>query len=439
MAGKERNQLSRRRFIAGSAAAVGGTLAAPYVITSTALGAPDRAPASDRIVMGGIGLGGRGSGDLRWMLPEKDVQFVAVCDVRRQRRDAAKRTIDARNRNKDCATYRDLREFLAERTDTDALLVATGDRWHALAAILAMKAGKDLYCEKPGTMTVAEGRAVVNTAKRYGRIFQTGTQRLSQANFIFPTELARRGMLGKLHTVRAHMWGRVQDVTKNNWLPAQKEPAKNDLDWDLWLGPVPWRPYNGGYLGGCGAWGVYWDLAAGVAGWGSHTFVQCQMASKNEYTSPVEYIYPGNSSGAGMVVRFADGVKMILEFKGWRGSCGAKFEGSEGWASVADGYTKPDLSNPALQGEYKKVMSQYVAESQRPLSHVKDFLACVKSRRQTIANPEVMHRSMTTNHAINICLALKRDLKWDPAKEGFIGDEQANRMRSRAVRQPWRL
>ena len=440
MPGKGCSKLDRRGFLAGTAAAVGGTLAAPYVITSTALGAPDRAAASDRIVMGCIGVGGRGSSDLRWMLPEKDVQFVAVCDVRRQRRDAAKRTIDGRYRNKDCATYRDVREFLAAQTAaTDALLVATGDRWHALAAILAMKAGKDLYCEKPGTMTIAEGRAVVNTAKRYGRIFQTGTQRLSQANFIFPTELARRGMLGKLHTVRAHMWGRVQDVTKNNWLPAQKEPAKEDLDWDLWLGPVPWRSYNAGYLGGCGAWGIYWDLAAGVAGWGSHTFVQCQMASKNEYTSPVEYIYPGNSSGAGMVVRFADGVKMVLEFRGWRGSCGAKFEGTEGWASVADGYSKPDLSNPKLMGEYKKVMSQYAAESQRQLSHVKDFLACVKSRRQTIANPEVMHRSMTTNHAINICLALKRDLKWDPAKEEFIGDEQANRMRSRAVRQPWRL
>lgn len=439
MTGKQRSRLSRRRFLASTAAVGGGMVAAPYVLTSTALGAPGRAPAGDRIVMGGIGLGGRGSGDLRWMLGEKDVQFVAVCDVRRRRRDAAKKAIDARYGNSDCATYRDLREFLAERTDIDALLVATGDRWHAMAAILAMKAGKDLYCEKPGTMTIAEGRAVVNTAKRYGRIFQTGTQRLSEPVFIFPTELARGGMLGELHTVRAHMWSRVQDVTKNNWLPAKPEPPKDELDWDLWLGPVPWRPYNPGYLGGCGAWGVYWDLAAGVAGWGSHTFMQCQMASRNEYTSPVEYTYPGNSSGADMVVRFANGVKMVLEFKGWRGSCGVKFEGSEGWASVADGYSRADLSSPALMGERKKVMSEYIARHQRPLSHVKDFLSCVRSRKQTIANPEAMHRSMTTNHAINICLALKRDLKWDPAKEEFIGDDEANRMRSRAVRQPWRF
>jgi len=438
---KKSKNLTRRGFLARAAAATaaGGILAAPHVITSAALGAKGRPPASERIVMGGIGLGGRGSGDLRWLMSQGEVQFVAVCDVSRRNRQRAKKAIDARNGNADCATYRDLREFLTARGDIDALLIATGDRWHALASTLAMKAGKDVYCEKPGTLTIAEGRALARTAKRYGRVFQTGTQRLSQANFIFPTELARRGMLGKLHTVRAHMWSRVQDVTKNDWLPAQPEPPKDELDWDLWLGPVPWRPYNRGYLGGCGAWGVYWDLAAGVAGWGSHTFIQCQFAAKAEYTSPVEYVYPGNSSGAGMVVRFAGGVKMILEFKGWRGSCGVKFEGTDGSASVADGYARADLSSPALLSEYKKVMSEYVAKCQRPLDHVQDFLSCVKSRRPTIANPEVMHRAMTTNHAINICLALKRDLKWDPKKEAFIGDAEANRMRSRAVRQPWRF
>jgi predicted dehydrogenase len=409
------------------------------MITSTALGAEGRPPASERIVMGGIGLGGRGSGDLRWLMNEPNVQFVAVCDVNGARRLGAKKAVDGRNRNTDCKMYRDFREFLPSSPDIDAMLIATGDRWHALASILAMKAGKDVYCEKPGTMSIAEGRALVDTAERYGRIFQTGTQRLSEPNFVFPTELARQGKLGKLHTVRAHMWPRVQDVTKNDWLPAQPEPPKDQLDWDLWLGPVPWRPYNRGYLGGCGAWGVYWDLAAGVAGWGSHTFVQCQMAASMECSSPVEYIYPGNRSGADMVVRFANGVKMVLEFKGWRGTCGVKFEGSEGWASIADGYSKPDFSSPSLQGEFRRVIDEYVARTQRSLSHVRNFLDCVKGRRPTVANPEVMHRSMTTNHAINICLALGRDLKWDPETEAFLGDDEANRMRSRAVRQPWVL
>jgi len=430
--------ISRRSFLKGVAAA-GGLLAAPYVLTSAALGAADRPPASDRIVMGGIGLGGRGSGDLDWLLGQGDVQFVSICDVAGDRRLRAKNMVDGRYGNKDCKAYIDMRELLAEGGGIDAMLIATGDRWHALAACMAMKAGKDVYCEKPGTMTVAEGRALVETAERHCRIFQTGAQRLSEANFVFPTELARNGQLGKLHTVRAHMWSAVQDVTKNDWLAAQKEPPREELDWDLWLGPAPWRPYNAAYPGNCGTWGVYWDFGAGVAGWGSHTFIQCQMAAGAEHTSPVEYIYPGNSSGAGMVTRFANGVKMVLDFDGWRGSCGVRFEGSEGWASVADGYSKPDFSSPALLGEFKKVMSEYEARTQRPMDHLRDFLSCVKTRRQTVANPEVMHRSMTTCHAINICLALKRDLKWDPAKEEFINDPQANRMRARAMRQPWRI
>jgi hypothetical protein len=228
-------------------------------------------------------------------------------------------------------------------------------------------------------------------------------------------------------------------VTRNNCLPAQPEPDKEVLDWDLWLGPVPWRPYNRGYVGGCGAWGIYWDLAAGIAGWGSHTIIQCQFAAKAEYSSPVEYTYPGNSSGDGLTARFANGVKLAMSFKGWRGSCGVRFEGSEGWASVADGYGRPDVSAPAMLSEYKKVVSDYTGRSQHPLGHVRDFLSCVKTRRLTVANPEAMHRSMTTNHAINICLLLRRDLKWDPVKEEFINDDEANRLRSRALRQPWQM
>ncbi len=428
--------VTRRQFLKRAAVA-GGLVAAPWIVPASALGRDGAVPPSERIVMGGIGLGGRGSGDLTWLLQQGDVQFVAICDVDGRRRRGAKNMVDGRYGNKDCKAYIDLREILARHGEIDAMLIATGDRWHALAATLAMRAGKDVYCEKPGTMTVAEGQGVVETARRYGRVFQTGAQRMSEAKFVFPTELARNGQLGQLHTVRAHMWSRVQDVTKNDWLAAQKEPPREELDWDLWLGPVPWRAYNGGYIGGCGRWGVYWDLAAGVAGWGSHTFIQCQMAARAEHTSPVEYIYPDNSSGAGMVTRFANGVKMVLAFSGWRGSCGVRFEGSEGWASVADGYSKPDFSNPTLLTDFKKIVGDYMARTGRPMNHMRDFLSCVKTRRQTIANPEVMHRSMTTVHAINICLALKRDLKWDPQREEFTGDAEANRLRSRAMREPW--
>ena len=428
----------RRQFLR-RAAAGGAGIALPHIVPASALGRGERPAPSERIVMGGIGLGGRGTGDLKWLLTQNDIQFVAACDVRKQRRDNAKKMIDTRYGNSDCATYRDLREILAERGDIDAMLIATGDRWHALAGVLAMKAGKDVYCEKPGTMTIRQGRALVNVAKRYGRIFQTGAQRMCEPMFVFSTELARRGMLGELQTVRAHLWPRVTDVTKNNLLPARPEPPREELDWDLWLGPVPWRPYNPAYLGGCAAWGVYWDMGAGVAGWGSHTIIQCQMAAGAEHTSPVEYIYPGNKSGDGMVSRFANGVELVLQFEGWRGSCGVRFEGTEGWASVADRYTTPDVSSPSLMREFKRVMDDYTGRTGRPMNHVRDFLSCVRSRKSPVANPEVMHRSMTTNHAINICLALGRDLKWDPAKEEFINDAEANRLRSRAMRAPWRM
>ena len=432
----QENKTTRRQFLktTGPAALA---VAFPSIVPASALGKGGAVAPSERIVMGAIGVGGRGTGDLKVLLGRRDVQVVAVCDVSAGRLSRAKGLVDGAYNNKDCVAFTDMRELLSGRPDIDAVLIATGDRWHASASVLAMTAGKDVYCEKPGSMTIAEGRDVSDTAKRYGRVFQTGAQRLSEPNFIFATELARSGMLGELHTLRAHLWGRVKDVTHNDHLPAQPEPESGELDWDRWLGPVPWRPYNKGYLGGCGAWGVYWDLAAGVAGWGSHTIIQCQAAVDALLTSPVHYANPGNLSGDGLVARFASGVKLVLSFQGWRGSCGVRFEGDEGWASIADGYTRPDLSSPAFLKEFGRLTRRYATREERPFDHFEDFIASVRSRRQPVANAEVMHRSMTTNHAINLCLALKRDLTWDPVKEEFTGDESANRMLSRATRDPW--
>jgi predicted dehydrogenase len=198
---KPRSSLSRRNFLAAVACGV----AAPSIVPISVLGRNGTVPPSERIIMAGLGIGGRGSGVLGWMLPEKDVQFVAVCDAKKSQREAVKRMIDNHYGTQDCLVYRDIRDFLARRTDIDALLIATGDRWHALASVMAMRAGKDVYSEKPSSMTVAEGQAVVETARRYGRIYQTGTQRLSEANFTFANELLRLGRLGKVHTVRAHI------------------------------------------------------------------------------------------------------------------------------------------------------------------------------------------------------------------------------------------
>ena len=428
---------SRRQFLRTTAKA-GAIVAAPLFVPAAVLGRGGAVAPSERIVMAGIGINRRGTGDLKWMLREKDVQFVAICDVRREQREAVKKIIDEHNGTQDCAMYRDMREMLATRTDLDAVLIATGDRWHAQASILAMRAGKDVYTEKPSCMTMAEGRAVVDTARRYGRIYQTGTQRLSEANHVFCIEMARTGRLGRVHTAYAHIapWDAAQ--MNRAWLPAEPEPSREEVDWDAWLGPCPWRPYNSSYVKG--GWRNQHDFHTSCIGeWGAHTFAQAQAGIGASDLSPVAYEYVNNETGDGMVTHFANGTRMILSRgnKYWHGSCGERFDGPEGWVAAADGYSQPDASSPPLLTEYRQIIREYVDRTGRALDHARNFLDCVRSRQQTVANPSVMHHSMTTVHAANICMWLKRDLKFDPAKEEFINDSEANRLRSRAMREPW--
>lgn len=436
-------QLNRRRFLE-TTAKTGAVLMAPAVIPSSVLGLNGAVPPSEKIVLAGLGIGGRGRSDLTAMLRQPDVHCVAICDAQRSRREKVKEIVDDHNDNTDCKMYPEMNEFLAERTDIDALLIATGDRWHALASILAMRAGKDVYSEKPSCMTVAEGQAVVETAARYGRVYQTGTQRLNQGNFVFANELLRTGRLGEVTTTRAHIapWDAAE--MRHDWLPEEKLPASEDADWDAWLGPCPWRPYNEKYVKG--GWRGHYDFHTSCIGeWGAHTFAQAQVALGAGETSAISYGYVENKTGDGMVVKFANGIDMVLQLEGWKGSCGVRYEGSEGWVATADGYDRPDLSNTALLKEYDKIVSDYVERTQRPVdskigaqvNHVRDFFDCVKSRRQTVANPVVMHRTMSTVHGANICMWLKRDMKYDPVKEEFIDDPEANRLRSRAMREPY--
>ena len=437
-------KLNRRQFLA-RAARTGAILGAPMIVPASVLGRGGAVAPSERIVMGGIGIGGRGGYDLNILLQEPEVQFVAVCDVKKERREAVKSLVDQAYGNRECATYRDLRELLAQRSDLDAVLIATGDRWHTPASILAMQAGLDVFCEKPSSMSVAEGQQLVAVAKRYGRIFQSGMQRLSEANFVFADELARSGRLGKLHTVYAHQ---LKFQMKTSLLPAEPEPAPEEFDWDLWLGPAPRRPYNSAYLRGCGAWLDYYDFGTGVAAWGSHTICQCQSGIGALTTSAIDYEYPGNDDADGLVCRFANGVRMVLNAQGWpkagepgmwRGSCGVRYEGTEGWVAVADGYAQPEVSNPSLLQEFRSVVGDYEARSGRPLHHIRDFLQAVRTRRRSVANETVMHRTMSTNHIANVCMLLKRNVRWDPEAEEFPGDPEANRLRSRALREPWRV
>jgi hypothetical protein len=434
---KPQAPLSRRQFLKRSAAA-SSVFAIPCIIPASALGRGGAVAPSNRIVMAGIGIGGRGSSDLTWMMGEPDVQFVAICDIRKERREAVKSTIDNKYGTKDCTMHRDIREFLVERTDIDGVLIATGDRWHALASVLAMRAGKDVYSEKPSCMTIAEGQAVRDTATRYGRVYQTGTQRLSEANHVFAIETARSGRLGKVHTAYAHIAPWDAAIMSYDRLPAQPEPPRDEVDWDAWLGPCPWRPYHSSYV--TGAWRGFYDFHTSCIGeWGAHTFAQAQAGIDALDTSPVHYQYVDNPTGDGMVATFANGVKMILSRgdKYWHGSCGERFDGPDGWVAAADGYSKPDASSPALLADFNKVIAEYTARTQRPMNHVRDFFDCIKSRRQTVANAEVMYRSMTTVHAANICMWLKRDVKFDPLKGEFLNDVEANRLCSRAMREPW--
>jgi predicted dehydrogenase len=428
---------TRRQFLKGAAAATGVVLGAPLFVPGSALGLNGATAANSRITLGGIGIGPRGTYDLNWMLKEKDVQFVAVCDVQKARREAVKALADKHHGNSDCATYRDLREFLTA-AKVDAVLIATGDRWHAMAAILAMRAGKDVYCEKPSCMTVTEGRAVVETAKQHKRIYQTGTQRLSEANFTVANELLRTGKLGKVHTVRAHIAPWDDAYMRRDHLPAEPEPEKEVVDWDLWLGPCPQRPYNSKYVKG--GWRGFYDFHTSCIGeWGAHTFAQCQFAIGAADTSPVTYRFVKNKTGDGMETCFANGIKMILQREGWRGSCGVRYEGSEGWVAIADGYKVPEVSAQSLLADSAKLVRAYVERTGHPMNHVRDFFDCVKSRRQTVANPEVMHHSMSTVHAANICMWLKRDVRYDPVKEQFSDDADANKLLARVIRRPWSL
>ena len=432
--------LTRRLFLTRGAMAA-GAVALPYYIPASALGRDGSVAPSERIVMGGIGMGGRGSYDLKYMLTQPDVQWVAVCDVLKSRRETARKAVDNKYGTKDCAAYGDLRQFLAERTDVDAVLIATGDRWHALASILAMRAGKDVYCEKPACLTMAQGKAVVETARRYRRIYQTGAQRLSEPNHVFAIEMARSGRLGPIHTIYADC--RWRDGMRHDWLPAEPEPPRDEVDWDVWLGPCPWRPYNAGYVNG-GGWYHFYDFATDVAMWGAHTVAQGLAGVDMTDVSSIGFEYAGPD--ATMVTRLSNGLKLVLfrvagsvwePCEYWHGACGERFDGPEGWAAAADGYSAPEVSSSALMDEYKKVLADYSARTQRPLDHVRDFLDCIRSRRPAVANPEVMYRSMNICLAADICEQLRRNLTFDLTKAEFVGDAEANRMRSRAMRAPY--
>ncbi|MCX5676906.1 MAG: Gfo/Idh/MocA family oxidoreductase [Planctomycetota bacterium] len=420
--------LNRRRFLKRAVQA-GALLAAPYVIPSAVLGKDGVVAPSDRITLAGIGIGNRGSYDLGCFLQEPDVRFLAICDVKAARREAVKKMADSKYGNQDCAMYRDFRELLA-RPDIDAVLIATGPNWHATAACTAAKAGKDVYCEKPCTKNIVQSLMLAETFRRTGRVFQGGMQRRNLPQFEFAVELARRGKLGKLRTVHAHPGG--MGTGSSGWLPAEPEPPKDEVDWDLYLGPAAWRPFNKKLLDGFNFEKGGGLVGGGVLEWGSHCVDICQWANDADLTQPVEYEPPSNGQA---VDRYANGVKLVLRGEGWlnTGSCPVRFEGDTGWVETGD---SGDIfaSSPSLLVGRGAKSPGYPANN-----HIRDFLNCVKTRGLPRANHEVTCHTHIACHAAGIAIFLKRKVALDPKTYLFVGDEEANRLRSEALREPWRL
>jgi hypothetical protein len=403
---------TRRDFLKTAAAAV----AAPYVLTSTALGAAGRLPASERIVMGAIGVGGQGTGDMNAFLGSPEVQMVAVCDVFEDRRQRAKGIVDKRYGSADCTAYNDFRE-LVTRDDIDAVCIGTPDHWHAIPTIWACRHGKDVYCEKPLSLTIKEGRAMVEAARRYGQVVSGGSQRVL-GDYGGLARAVRGGAAGEVKEVYVEVGGPSRPCN----LPA--EPVPPGLDWEMWLGPAPWVPYHrdrcsAAYGGGTGfrAWR---DYSGGMmTDWGGHKFGGTLFALGLEATGPVEIIPPDGKDHQYLTYVFANGIRMYhapgtkfnITFKGTLGQV------------------------PGRQPERAVSMPGYKGKG----GIHGDFLHCVRTRELPFQDVEVAHRTATVCHLGNIAYWLGRPLKWDPVKELFVGDAEANRWLDRPKREPWRI
>jgi predicted dehydrogenase len=402
------SQSTRRDFLKTASAAV----AAPYIITSTALGSADRAPASDRIVMGGIGIGNMGRGDQGAFLGRGDVQYVAVCDVRRGVREGAKGSVDGKYGNSDCQAYNDFRELLA-RDDIDAVHIATPDHWHAIMVIEACRAGKDVYCQKPETRTLREGPLMVEAARRYSRVVSGGSQRVLE-DYRETVNKCWGGEIGTVKSINVN----VGPLSQHCNLPAEDTP--DDIDWDLWLGPAPWAPYNkarcdGNFGTGGGSWRSYIDYSGGgMTDWGAHHFGGATFAIDVRDLQPEEVTYHDEDGKQFLTFRYPNGILMTHNKPG-KGNL--EVEGTPGETREA----KPVPSYQGSGGIYG------------------DFIECVKTREKPFRDIEYAVNSVAVSHLGIIAYTLKRSLKWDATHQMFVGDEEANRYLDRARREPWQL
>ena len=441
---KKTNVVTRRQFLKGSAVAATGFLV-PTIVPASVFGAD--AP-SNRITIGFVGVGRMGMGDLQELLGHKEAQIVAVCDVDSNRAKNAQKTVEARYAKqsaggtyKGCRTYGDYRELVTQ-DDIDAVCVVTPDHWHALPAIAAAKAGKDIFLQKPLTLTIREGRVLSDTVRRYNRVFQVGSQQRSDTRFRQACELVRNGRIGKLHTVK------VGFGTDPGTGPEPPMPVPDNLDYEMWLGPAPWAAYTEKRVHpqkdyGRPGWLRIAAYGAGmITGWGAHHNDIAQWGMGTEYTGPVEIQgqteYPKDGpwdvhGDFSIEYTYANGVKVICT-DNKKNKQGILFEGDEGWVYVMRG---------KIDAQPKSLLTSTIGPDEIRLyksnNHKSNWLECIKSRAETIAPVEIAHRSCTVCLLGEIAMRLGRKLKWDPDTEQFIGDETANRMLWRPMRSPWRL
>jgi hypothetical protein len=429
-----RKNLTRRDFLARTAAA-GAGIALPYLVPSAALGQAGTVAPSERITLGMIGTGSHGRDmNLRTFLTLKDAQVIALCDVDRNHSQIAKEMVSKQYGNTDCAVYSDFREVLA-RPDIDAVMISTPDHWHVPIAIAAAQAGKDVECEKP-TLTVEEGRRLIETMKRHNRVFQWSTEDRSVDVYHRMCELVRNGRIGKVHTIKVELpSGPAQPGN-----PAPM-PVPEGFDYEMWLGPAPWAPYTKDRCHYEFRWIL--DYSGGeLTDWGAHLLDGAQWGNNTEHTGPVEVEGKGVFWREGLYntakeyhieYTYADGVKLLVD----SGTPSLRFEGTEGWIGNR-GWRAP------LQAEPAAILSSVIGPNEThlftcPQGEQRNFVDCVKSRQECYFPPEIGQRCFTIAHIGNIAMILGRKLKWNPETERFVNDEEANRMLGRAMRSPWHL
>lgn len=426
----------RRDFISATAKA-SLAFAIPTIIPATALGRNGTTPPSEKIQLGVIGIGPRCKYVIAPILKFEDVRCRVIADVQASRRDEGKKIVDTAYESSDCETLRDFREVLA-RKDIDAVLIATGDRWHATASMMAAEAGKDIYCEKPCGLTIDYCQRIDEMIRNQGRIFQAGTQRRSVPNFQQAVQMVHDGKLGPLKKMVASVY--VPSI-ESTWLPSEPTPDRNVVDWNMWLGPAPWRPFNKQYV--AGKWRGQWDFDSGakLLDWGAHTVDLCQWANQADNSMPIDYI----PKEKGIECRYANGVILEIDFldtpfaqrPGWiqsNGTCPVRFVGEKGWVETGDS------GEIHLSTENNAVDISKAGARRNGLDvdlHARNFFDCMRTRKPTAANSTVMRRSHIACHAAALSWILQRPLKIDPVSEKFVDDDEANRLKTRPQRSDW--